>query len=82
MPDTHGPIEDEFKEKMHALAMAIDEICNGNKKGESSEVGFVLLMFKFGEPDNSSRMNYISNGQRKDMIIAMEEFIKREKRNT
>ncbi len=82
MPNTHGPIEPEFRKQMNALAHVIDEIVNGDKKGEDREVGFCLLMFRFGEPDDSSRMNYISNTQRKDMITAMEEFISREKRNT
>jgi len=82
MPNTHGPIEDELREKMNTLAKSIDRLVNGDRKGEDREVGFCLLMFRFGEPDDSSRMNYISNGQRKNMITAMEEFINREKRNT
>ncbi|WP_234110177.1 hypothetical protein [Chryseobacterium sp. R2A-55] len=37
-------------------------------------LGFALLVFQFHEPGMS---NYISNGQRKDMIKAMKETIDR-----
>lgn len=36
--------------------------------------GFVLLAFDFGE---NGRMEYISNGERKDIVQAMKEFIRK-----
>jgi len=82
MPNTQEPVEPEFKHKMIALSKVINEICNGEKKGDDREIGFCLLMFKFGEGCDSGRMNYISNSNREDMIKAMEEFIGRVKGNT
>ena len=37
--------------------------------------GFVIMAFPFNEP--LSRMNYVSNGRREDIIPALKEFIKK-----
>jgi hypothetical protein len=69
-------IQPEYKEKMVALAGAIDELFNGEAKGKDKKVGFVILVFPFGNEDG--RCNYISNGaDRKDIVIMMKEQIKR-----
>jgi hypothetical protein len=71
---SHGPIEPEFVATMNAIAKAIDETFNG--KGGKKKVGFVLLTAKFGEIDEG-RVNYVSNGQRADMLTMMKELIGR-----
>lgn len=43
-----------------------------NQAGEEKMVGFVLIMFTFGE---GGSLTWISNAQRIDMIKAMEEWI-------
>jgi hypothetical protein len=69
-------LQPEYKEKMVALAQAVDELFNGEAKGKDKKVGFVLLVFPFGNEDG--RCNYISNGaDRKDIVVMMKEQIKR-----
>lgn len=68
------PIETKYLAKMNVLATAIDEVFNGEARGENRTVGFVLLAFDFGEP-KGQRMNYISNGSRKDVIASLRELI-------
>jgi hypothetical protein len=71
-----APIEPEFIEKMNAVAHVLDELFNGEVKGSKRQVGFVLLVFLFGEGDG--RCNYISNGaDRKDIVTMFKEQIKR-----
>jgi hypothetical protein len=71
-----APIEPEYIEKMNALASVVDELFNGEDKGQARKVGFVLLVFPFGEGDG--RCNYISNGaDRKDIVTMFKEQIKR-----
>lgn len=71
---THGPIQKEQHAAMNSLARGVDAILN--PEGHGKEWGFCLLVFPFGEPSDP-RMNYISNGHRQDMIIALKEFIAR-----
>jgi hypothetical protein len=71
-----APIEATYREKMNAVARGLDEIFNGQAKGDDRKVGFVLLVFPFGEREG--RANYISNGaDRKDIVTLMKEQIKR-----
>ena len=71
-----APIEPEFIEKMNALAHAVDELFNGELKGANRKVGFVMMVFPFG--DTSGRCNYISNGaDREDVVVLMKEMIAR-----
>lgn len=67
------PIQPQFRAAMNEIAEALDDIFNG--AGER-KVGFVLLSFEFGKTDGG-RVNYISNGERCDMIAAMREFLGR-----
>ncbi|HEX8814325.1 MAG TPA: hypothetical protein VF753_02390 [Terriglobales bacterium] len=70
------PIEDEYRKKMNVLAGALDELFNGELHGPDREVGFVLLVFPFG--DTAGRCNFISNGaDRKDIVVLMKEMIVR-----
>jgi hypothetical protein len=66
-----GPIEPKFKENMNAVAAALDQTFNGKAKGAERSVGFVLMVFPFGEIA-TGRCNYISNGaNRKDVVTLM-----------
>lgn len=70
------PIEDAYKSMMNSIAGALDEGFNGEAKGKDRKVGFVLLVFEFGEKEG--RCNYISNGaDRDDVVRLMEEQIAR-----
>lgn len=78
MPERLGdqPIEPEYVEKMNALAGAIDQLFNGEKRGNDREVGFILLVFPFGEKEG--RANFISNGaDRRDVVTFFKEMIAR-----
>ena len=71
-----GPIEAKHIEEMRLLAGFLDEQFNHGVRGEQREVGFVLLVFAFGERDG--RCNYISNGaDRRDIVKLFREQIKR-----
>lgn len=66
------PIEDRFRALMQATAAALDEVFNGDRRGAERQVGFVLLVFPFGEKEG--RCNYISNGaDRADMVRLLRE---------
>lgn len=78
MPERLGdqPIEPAYRHKMNQLARAIDAYFNGTDEGEARKVGFVLLVFEYGESEG--RANYISNGaNRQDIVALMKEQIKR-----
>jgi hypothetical protein len=61
---------------MTVVAGALDELFNGDAKGQDRKVGFVLMVFPFGNTDG--RCNYISNGaDRKDIVVLMREMIAR-----
>jgi hypothetical protein len=71
-----APIEQEYHDKMVAIVGAIDEMFNGDKHGDERDVGFVLMVFPFG--DRPGRCNYMSNGvDRQDVITLMKEMIAR-----
>jgi hypothetical protein len=71
-----APIEPQYLEKMHAVAAALDELFNGDAKGDKRETGFVVMVFPFG--DVTGRCNYISNGaDRRDIVTLMKEMIAR-----
>ena len=71
-----GPIEPGYVREMQAIAGALDDMFNGEDRGQARKTGFVLLVFPFG--DNSGRCNYISNGaDRKDIVKLFREQIAR-----
>lgn len=71
-----APIEPEYREMMNRVARGLDEVFNGEARGKDRKVGFVLLIFEFGE--KQGRCNYISNGaDRRDIITLFKEQIKR-----
>jgi len=75
-----GPIQPDLIEAMNGVAKGLDEIFNGQTKGEDRKTGFVLMVFPFNElePGGKGRCNYISNGaDRKDIVVLMREMIAR-----
>lgn len=54
------PIDEQYRLLMNAICHHLDAAFNGNAKGAARQVGFVLLVFPFGDED--TRVNYISNG--------------------
>jgi hypothetical protein len=72
-----GPIDPAYVDQMNALAGAVDQLFNGDAKGADKKVGFVLLVFPFGE-ESEGRCNFISNGaDRKDIVVLFKEMIAR-----
>jgi hypothetical protein len=70
------PIDPKYRDQMNRLAAALDEILNAGARGADRKVGFVLLVFEFGE--KQGRCNYISNGaDRDDIVTLFKEQIKR-----
>lgn len=70
-----APIEAQYHATMAAIAKALDEVFNGNAKGNERKIGFVLMVFPFSD---KGRCNYISNGaDRRDVVTLMKEMIAR-----
>lgn len=71
-----APIQPEYVKEMNVIASALDEMFNGEAKGDDRKTGFVLLVFPYGE--KKGRCNFLSNGaDRKDIICLFKEMIKR-----
>lgn len=74
MPD---PIQPEFRRAMNKLARDLDVAFNGKRRpGKKPKVGFILLTAEFGKIEDG-RVNYISNGERADMIAMLREYLAR-----
>lgn len=71
-----APIEAAYKDKMNRIAQALDLILNSGTKGNDRKIGWVLMVFQFGDHDGD-RCNYISNANRQDVVTMMKEQIKR-----
>lgn len=73
-----GPISPQYMQLMNGLAQMLDEAFNGKVKAADRSTGFALLVFPFGlTHTDKDRVNYISNAEREDMLVAMKEFIAR-----
>jgi hypothetical protein len=71
-----APIDEKYRDMMNGVAKALDSTFNGGMHGADRKVGFVLLVFEFGEKEG--RCNYISNGaDRSDIVTLFKEQIKR-----
>lgn len=71
-----APVEAAYHDKMVAVTQAIDEFFNGETRGGDRKVGFVLMVFPYG--DTTGRCNYMSNGaDRKVVVTLMKEMIAR-----
>lgn len=64
----------DTKNMMQSMASALDDVLN--EKGKPKKNGFVLLVFPFHGPEGQ-RTNYVSNGQRQDVVAALKEIIAR-----
>lgn len=74
---THAPIQAAYRQQMNKLARTIDEFFNGKRKpNRQPKVGFILLTAEFGKIEGG-RVNYISNGERADMIAMLREYLAR-----
>jgi hypothetical protein len=72
-----APIEEAYIAQMQAVAQGLNEVFNGDLKGQARHTGFVLLVFPFGDIDKS-RCNFISNGaNREDIVTLFKEMIAR-----
>jgi hypothetical protein len=71
---THGPIEADQHGLMNAIAHGLEEFFNPG--GEPKKIAFVLLSARFGDIADG-RVNYISNGERRDMLAMMHELLAR-----
>jgi len=64
----------ETEDVMQMFAGTLDQVLNG--KARPKKNGFVVLVFPFDGPEGT-RTNYVSNCERKDIIVAMKEVIAR-----
>jgi len=64
-----GPIEEQQREAMNAVARSLDQEFNGDARGSDRKVGFVLLVFPY--EGHEGKCNYISNGARRDDIVVL-----------
>lgn len=76
MDDTHGPIQEAHRAKMNAVAETLDELFNQGLPPGSPRVVMVLLTAEAGAVDNG-RVNYISTGDRDDMLKMIRELLGR-----
>ncbi len=65
-----APIDEGYR----AIARQLDLCFNGS--GAAKRIGFCLFVFEFGKID-AGRVNYISNANRADMIVAVKEWLAR-----
>ena len=66
------PVQTEYRETLNKVAKAVDLAFNPEEKRKT--VGFGILLFNFGKIE-AGRMNWISNAERKDMIVALKEMV-------
>lgn len=69
-----APIEPKHSKSMHAMARVINEQLNG-PPGTKPKYGFFLAVFPFY--DVKGRFNYISNANRRDIIVLLKEMTAR-----
>lgn len=68
-------LEQSAREVAGMLDRALDPEMRHQRDFESRSNGFALLLFKLGDPPQPA--TYISNGNREDMIRAIEEWLVR-----
>jgi hypothetical protein len=71
----HDEISPEQKAMMNAIAKTIDTALNGTGP---KHIGFALLTYRFNEDiTGTGRINYIGNGQRENVLVALKELVAR-----
>lgn len=71
------PIAPDVNAQANAIAMTLDEFLNGEQLPglpRKRKYGFAVLIFEFGKAE-AGRMNWISNGARAEMIVALKEMV-------
>ena len=63
-------------EYMREVAAKLDFLFNGEAKGDDRKIGFALLTYEFNKPMDG-KVNYIGNGERRDVLVAMKEVVAR-----
>ena len=66
-------IESKYVREMNSLAAALDDVFNGPVRPKKT--AFVLLITEFG--NMKGRVNYISNGERSDIVTMLKEITAR-----
>lgn len=66
------PIQPDLDHPMNQMARAIDQFLNDPT--QPRRLGFILLVAEFGKIEGG-RVNYISNGDRADMIAMLREYL-------
>ena len=72
--DLETPIPEDLRDVMNDIAELLDRAIADYA---DRPTGFLLMTFDFGE---NGRMNYISNGRRRDIISMLEEFLEKQRR--
>lgn len=67
------PIEPNFRAKMNGIAAALDDLFNPDGSGR---IVFTLLVAESGKMEGG-RVNYISNGERDDILSMLRELLGR-----
>jgi hypothetical protein len=62
-------VEERFVVQMNAIANAMDDFLNP----DGQKVGFILMVFPFGNPEPGHQINYMSNADRNDVIATLRE---------
>jgi hypothetical protein len=70
-----APIEDRYRDQMRALAQGLEQVLNGDAKGDDRHTGFCLMVFPLKGFDG--RANYISNAERADIVILLKAQLRR-----
>lgn len=67
-----------MSDAMQVIAQTLDSFLNGDGRGKIDErkIGFCVLVFPFGGAEGQ-RTNYVSNAERRDMIVALKEVLAR-----
>jgi hypothetical protein len=70
------PIEARYIGRMQWIGRILDQLFNGQIGGRERMIGFILLVFPFG--DHEGRCNYLSNGaDRRDVVVLLKEQLAR-----
>ena len=70
MAKQDNPIAPEFRQKMRAVAVALDRGFNPKFAEGERDVGFVLLLFEFSSM-SATGCNYISNAASRQEVAQM-----------
>ena len=57
-------------ETMNKLARLLDAYFNGERRSTEQDIGFILMVFPFGE---GGQVNYISNAKHEDVVMMLKQ---------